>query len=140
MSWLKRVFSSMSPSSFNPVMAQSSYNAPLSSGFAGNPGLTSRTEWGSQKSDLPLEYVGIQGEYDPQGLAKRVAQRFDQHPQVSKIETLCIIQNGARISLLGKIDDGVLLQQVIDLAKQVSGTKGVDVSQVVIEHSLIKAG
>jgi hypothetical protein len=59
---------------------------------------------------------------------------------VKNIETLCILQNGARISLLGKIDDAVLLQQVIDLAKQVSGTKEVDISQVVIERSLIKAG
>lgn len=139
MSWLKRVFSSMSPSSFNPAMVQSNYNATLSSGFSGNPGLSSHKEWGSQNPDIPLEYVGIQGEYDPQGLAKRVAQRFEQHPLVKNIETLCILQNGARISLLGKIDDAVLLQQVIDLAKQVSGTKEVDVSQVVIERSLIKA-
>jgi GETHR pentapeptide repeat (5 copies) len=80
-----------------------------------------------------IEYVGLQGEYDPQGLAKRVARAFDQHPQVRQIRTLCIIQHEAQITLLGKVSSAALLQQVIELAQQVEGTRKVDVDQVVVE-------
>jgi hypothetical protein len=130
MSWLERVFSMMSNSGLQPEMAMASY--------AATPSFVTKADRASQRRTstvlpaLPLEYTGIHGEYDPQGLAKRVAQAFDQHPQMQRIETLCIIQHGSKISLLGKVTDKAQLQQVVELAKQVEGTKEVDVQQVAV--------
>jgi hypothetical protein len=123
----------MNASGLQPEPAISGYGANLPASLPG------RLDWTpARKTEtaltLPLEYVGIHGEYDPQGLAKRVAQAFDQHSEIRQINTLCIIQHGNRISLLGKVDNLNTLRQVIDLAKQVDGTKEVDVHQVVVEN------
>ncbi len=85
-------------------------------------------------AQIPLEYVGLQGEYDPQGLAKRVAFAFDHHSELHHLNTLCILQQGNRICLLGKVATATLLQKVIACARQVEGLQGVDVSQVSIEQ------
>jgi hypothetical protein len=133
MSWLQRVFLMMSNSALQPEVAMGSY-ANLTATLPANP--LGKTDRPSRKTEtlpaIPSEFVGLHGEYDPQGLAKRVAQAFDQHPQVQQIKTLCIIQHGSQITLLGKVADTVLLQQVVELAKQVEGTKEVNVEQVVI--------
>ncbi|MBF2049006.1 MAG: BON domain-containing protein [Leptolyngbya sp. IPPAS B-1204] len=129
MSWLQRVFSLMHQSSFQPEAAVSSYTLSLNS--VSNP-----TDWLPQPKEsqpaYPLEYVGLNGEYDPQGLAKRVAQALDQHPQVQNIKTLCIIQHGNRITLLGKVTSAAQLRQVVEVVEQVAGVKDVDVDQVTI--------
>jgi hypothetical protein len=134
MSWLQRVFSLMHQSSFQPEATIGSCALNLNSGL-------SRTDWMPQRKEvqpaLPLEYVGLHGEYDPQGLAKRVAQALDQHPQVKHIKTVCIIQHGSKISLLGKVTTAAQLQQVIEVAHQVEGTKEVDVQQVVVEEAFL---
>ncbi len=131
MSWLQRVFSIMSNSGLQPEMAMGGY--PLTSSLVGSP-----ERLPQRKAELvlpvPLEYMGIQGEYDPQGLAKRVAQAFDHHPQTQKIKTLCIIQHGSKITLLGKVASLAELQQIIEVAQQVEGTKDIDVQQVAIEQ------
>lgn len=139
MSWLQRVFLMMSPSGFQPEAAISNYGINLGANL---PSLPKRTDWihpsRLEPPAIPPECVGLQGEYDPQGLAKRVAQAFDQHPQIRQIQTLCIIQHGSRISLLGKVASINLLQQVVEVAKQVEGTQEVDVQQVVIENQLTR--
>lgn len=86
-------------------------------------------------AQIPLEYVGVDGEYDPQGLAKRVALAFDQHSELHNLNTLCILQQGSRICLLGKVATVSLLQRVIACVKQVEGVQAVDVSQVSVEQA-----
>lgn len=133
MSWLQRVFMLMNSSGLQPEPA-------ISGGYGVNltASLPGRMDWTPQRkaetsTTLPLEYVGIHGEYDPHGLAKRVAQAFDQHSEIGQINTLCIIQHGNRINLLGKVANAEILRQVITVAKQVDGTREVDVNQVVVE-------
>lgn len=141
MSWLQRVFSLMNSSSLQPEIAvNGSYVASLTTSLSSQSNSASPfSRISPRKLDtpsVPLEYRGINGEYDPQGLAKRIAQAFDQHPQVQQIKTLCIIQHGSKISLLGKVVDDAQLQQVIDVAKQVDGIQEIDVQQVVVERQL----
>lgn len=130
MSWLQRVFSVMGQSALQPAVS-GSHHQTLDAAI---PGL----DWSyAPRKDVidprfPIEYMGIQGEYDPQGLAKRVAYAFDQHAEIKQIDTLCIIQHGSKISLLGKVNDQASLGKLIVLAKQVSGTQDVDVNQVVV--------
>lgn len=133
MSWLQRVFMLMNSSGLQPEPAMSGYGVNLTATLPGKLDWTSQRKTESSVMTLPLEYVGIHGEYDPHGLAKRVAQAFDQHSEIRQINTLCIIQHGNRINLLGKVANKDVLRQVIDLAKQVDGTKEVDVNQVVVE-------
>lgn len=134
MSWSQRVFSVMGGTSRPAETVMGNYQLNL------HPSLSHRSDWLPEKRiepAIPLEYRGVHGEYDPQGLAKRVAQAFDQHPQVQQIKTLCIIQHGNKITLLGKVTSDTQLQQVIEVARQVEGTKEVDVHQVVVEESLL---
>jgi hypothetical protein len=133
MSWLQRVFMLMNSSGLQPEPALSGYGVNLGATLPGKLDWTPQRRTDSAAMTLPLEYVGIHGEYDPHGLAKRVAQAFDQHSEIRQINTLCIIQHGNRINLLGKVANTAVLHQVIDLAKQVDGTKEVDVNQVVVE-------
>lgn len=88
----------------------------------------------SKRIFLPMS--GTSSESDPQGLAKRVACAFDQHPYICKIDTLCILQQGNKIGLLGKVDSPKCLAQVIEYAKQIEGVREVDISQVVVESPL----
>lgn len=129
MSWLQRVFLMMSSSTLQPEVATGNYGMNLTAALP-------TTDWLPAKKPepvIPLEFVGINGEYDPQGLAKRVAQALDQHPEAQQIRTLCILQTGSRISLLGKVANTTLLQQIVAIVQQVNGTKEVDVQQVVVE-------
>lgn len=131
MSWLQRVFLLMSHSGLQPEPALSGYGMSLITSTYSEQNFSAST---NKPLRMPSpEYRGLTGEYDPQGLAKRVAQAFDRHPTMRHVDTLCILQQGNQISLLGKIADDQLLQQVIELAKQVEGTATVDVSQVVVE-------
>lgn len=136
MSWLQRVFMLMNSSGLQPEPVLGSYGVNLGASLPGRLDWTPQRKTESSTMTLPLEYVGIQGEYDPHGLAKRVAQAFDQHAEIAKIDTLCIIQHGNRINLLGKVANADILHQVIALAKQVEGIKEVDVNQVVVESSI----
>jgi hypothetical protein len=127
MSWSQRVFLIMNQSNGQPNVATSSHSA--SSGISTVQTVAIKT------AALPLEYRGLSGEYDPQGLAKRVAHRLDRHPLTQGIKTLCILQQGNQINFLGKVDNAAQLQQVVELTRTVEGTKTVDVSQVVVAPS-----
>ncbi len=137
MSWLQRVFLLMTHSGLQPEPALGGYAmnlvSPSSSSYTGQ--ILPRQNDKLLKTP-PIEYLGLKGEYDPQGLAKRVAYAFDHHPQIRHINTLCILQRGNQIGLLGKVETAQQLQQVIELARQVEGTKDVDISQVVVEDGL----
>lgn len=127
MSWSQRVFLIMNQSSGQPKAVPSIYSA--SSSVSGS---LSGMQAVALKTALPSEYTGLHGEYDPQGLAKRVAHRLDCHSLTQTIQTLCILQQGNQISFLGKVETAAQLQQVVELTKQVEGTQAVDVSQVVV--------
>lgn len=136
MSWLQRIFSMMTHHSVKPEQMQQVQILGTTSGLNYEHQQTQNHTSHVHDPSLPPEYIGIKGEYDLTGLAKRVALALDADPEVSWIKTLCIIQHGARISFLGKVASAESLNKVIALANQVEGTREVDVSQVVIENSV----
>lgn len=81
---------------------------------------------------IPPERVGLDGEYDESGLAKRVAQAFDNTANLDDIETLWVAQTGSTVVLKGKVPSQELLQQVVSVARGVKGATAVDTSQVTI--------
>lgn len=83
-------------------------------------------------SDIPPAKVGINGEYDESGLAKRVAKAFDEDAELTDIETLWVAQLSGTVVLKGKVPDQALLDKFVSVAEGVNGATSVDTSQVTV--------
>lgn len=81
---------------------------------------------------IPPERVGLSGEYDQSGLAKRVALAFDQDPQLDDVNTLWVAQTGSTVVLKGKVPSQEILNKMISVARSVHGTTNVDTNQATI--------
>jgi osmotically-inducible protein OsmY len=76
------------------------------------------------------ERIGLNGEYDQSGLAKRVALAFDQDPDLDDIDTLWVAQTGGTVVLKGQVPSQEILNQMVAVAHAVNGTTDVDTTQV----------
>jgi hypothetical protein len=85
---------------------------------------------------IPPERVGLFGEYDHHGLAKRVSLAFSQNFEPCEIEKLRIRQRGAVVVLIGEIQSQWLLIKMVKLAMSTSGTADVEVNGVVVGDHL----
>jgi len=84
-------------------------------------------------TSLPPERIGIAGEYDENGLAKRVALAFDEDPELDDIGSLWVAQKGGTVVLKGKVPSQGFLEKAVNIAEFQPGTLSVDTSQVNIE-------
>lgn len=82
---------------------------------------------------IPPERLGLQGEYDQSGLAKRVALAFDQDSQLKDIETLWVAQTSRTVVLKGKVPSQEILNKMVTVARSVHGATDVQTDQVTIE-------
>jgi DNA-binding NarL/FixJ family response regulator len=89
-----------------------------------------------QTSTIPVERVGIQGEFSLSGIAERVAKEFQKDPMLADISTIYIAQEDDAIVLTGTIADASLLRRMENIARQVQGVKKVYTSQVAIQQEL----
>lgn len=111
MGWLKRLFGMEKPQSAPqaaPVAAQSA------------------------EPSIPPERVGLSGEYDQSGLAKRVALAFDNDPDIDDVDTLYVAQTSSTVVLKGTAPNQQILNKMIATAQQVDGATSVDADQVTI--------
>jgi osmotically-inducible protein OsmY len=76
------------------------------------------------------ERIGLNGEYDQSGLAKRVALAFDQDPDLDDVDTLWVAQTGGTVVLKGQVPSQDILEKMVAVAENVNGTTGVDTTQV----------
>lgn len=135
MTWLERQFGQQNTSS---KQEDSKHDAQAAEEQM-SPGLTGEYDWelrekaGMHKPPTLPEYMGFEGEYDPNGLAKRVAAAFDRDPNIKHIDTLGIAQDGSTIILTGSIPNQSILSHVEAVAAKVDGTKAVDLRQVEIK-------
>ena len=114
MSWLKRLFGMEKPSaapSYAPQQQAPSAQAPTS---------------------VPPERIGLSGEYDQSGLAKRVALEFDEEPDLDDIDTIYVAQTGSVVVLKGKAPNQQLLNKMVSVAQRVNGATEVNSDQVEI--------
>ncbi len=112
MGWLKRLFGLEKPQSAPPA--------------------TQAAQPSSTQESIPPERVGLNGEYDQSGLAKRVALAFDEDPQLDDIDTLWVAQTGGTVVLKGKVPSQDILNKMVSVARGVSGATGVDTDQVTV--------
>jgi osmotically-inducible protein OsmY len=81
---------------------------------------------------IPPERVGLSGEFDQSGLAKRVAAAFDADPGLDDVHTLYVAQTGGTVVLKGSVPSQAILDKMASVAKGVSGATGVTTDQVTI--------
>jgi hypothetical protein len=115
MGWLQRLFGLEKP-------ANAQVNPPVAA--------EASTEAGTES--VPPERVGLSGEYDQSGLAKRVALAFDQDANLADEERLWVAQTGSTVVLKGEVTDQATLDQMVSVAQGVSGCTNVDTSQVTV--------
>ncbi|WP_341526323.1 phospholipid-binding protein [Nostoc sp. UHCC 0302] len=119
MGWLKRLFGMEKPQNaeVNPTpqaVPQAVTTAPTAT------------------QSIPPERLGLNGEYDQSGLAKRVALAFDQDPQLDDVNTLWVAQTGSTVVLKGKVPSQDILNKMVSVASSVNGATNVDTTQATI--------
>lgn len=78
---------------------------------------------------IPPERIGLNGEYDQSGLAKRVAKAFDAEPELADNERVWIAQTGGTVVIKGDVPNQHELNLMINIAQKVHGATGVDITQ-----------
>jgi hypothetical protein len=114
MGWLDRLFGHHDATAAAPAPAAA-------------PAQTPATATGT----IPPERVGLNGEYDQSGLAKRVAKAFDE-AGFQDHQTVWIAQTGTTVVLKGKCHDQDLLNKMVAAAKAVKGAGAVETNQVTV--------
>lgn len=84
---------------------------------------------------IPPERVGIDGEYDYNGLANRVMQALEQQFSYEDLQHLKVHQRGTVVMLSGKLPSQQLLQQIRCASLNVSGATDVETRGVSIAPS-----
>jgi DNA-binding response OmpR family regulator len=91
-----------------------------------------------EKNTIPIERIGLYGEYNLSGLAQRVATTFKKDFMLSELSTVYVAQKGSTIVLKGAIADETMLKRMKNLAREVKGVAKVDTQQVNIISSRIE--
>ncbi|MGB3402430.1 MAG: BON domain-containing protein [Microcoleaceae cyanobacterium] len=81
---------------------------------------------------VPAERVGLDGEYDQNGLAKRVIQAFEADSELAPIETVYVAQSGKIVILKGTIPNAETLDKMVNVAEDVEGVSQVETDQVTV--------
>lgn len=85
---------------------------------------------------IPPERMGLFGEYDHKGLAKRVSLAFSQNFEPDEIKKLRVNQRGAVVVLIGEIPNQRLLIKLVNIAMEVDGAVDVEINGVSVAHNL----
>ena len=120
MSWLKRMFGMEKPAAAKVAPTP----APGATPPAGSPDAGADT--------IPPYRLGLEGEYDDSGLAKRVALAFDNDADLNDIETLWVAQLSSKVVLKGQVPTQADLDKCVQVASGVMGATEVDASQVTV--------
>ncbi|MCC3404324.1 MAG: BON domain-containing protein [Microcoleus sp. PH2017_10_PVI_O_A] len=125
MGWLKRLFGLEKLENQETVEAPA-YQAPVAQSQAQAQPAAASTQ------TIPPERMGLNGEYDQSGLAKRVAQAFDANPDVADIETVYVAQHGSTVVLKGTVPSQEIVSTLVTIARGVNGATGVETNQVTV--------
>ncbi len=122
MGWLKRLFGMGKPKDAQVNPTPQPQAAPS----------TSTAQASSATQSIAPERVGLNGEYDQSGLAKRVALAFDEDSQLDDIDTLWVAQTSSTVVLKGTVPNQDILNKMVSVANGVNGATNVDTSQVTV--------
>ncbi len=127
MGWLQRLFGIAKPddAQVNPTPVADDSAAPQEQ----DPSVASDL---TDSNAIPPERVGLSGEYDQSGLAKRVALAFDQDSSLENVDTVYVAQTGSVVVLKGEAPSQEILNQMISVALNVNGATNVESDQVTV--------
>ena len=133
MGFLKRIFKQDKPAGASTkagrrTRAKKAAPAPT----AAAPTAAAPANTPAAEDDIPDYKVGLTGEFDESGLAKRVTLAFDEDSQLDDVETLWVAQLSSKVVLKGKVPSQDILDKMVAVAKSVDGATAVDTSQVEI--------
>lgn len=120
MAWLQRLFG------VNKADIGKRTQTPRTGGGGGGMGATAER--------IAPEHMGLNGEFDQNGLAKRVALALDDDGKIQDIKTLTIAQMGDKVVLKGRVIDRDTLMKIVTIARAVRGVKDVMTDQVTFER------
>jgi hypothetical protein len=83
---------------------------------------------------IPPERVGLNGEYDHHGLAKRVLDAFQQQYGSDELRSLKVKQRGAVVVLVGKVRTQALLIRLAQTALSMTGAVAVETHGVTVQE------
>jgi len=86
-------------------------------------------------ASIPPERIGLNGEYDHNGLAKRVLLAFQQEFAADTLTDIRVKQRGRVVILMGKVCSNRLLARMIQVALKVHGAADVESYGVAVETS-----
>jgi hypothetical protein len=81
-------------------------------------------------STIPPERVGLNGEYDHNGLAKRVMLAFQENMSIADIAELRVMQRGRVVILMGRLPHQHVLTQLTNIALSVDGAGDVETTGI----------
>ena len=81
-------------------------------------------------------YVGVDGNYDEQGLAQRINAKIQGRPDLlSQVDSLTVTQQGGQVIYSGVVQNAAVVEQLEAIAWQEVGTESVNIDQLeVIER------
>lgn len=85
---------------------------------------------------IPPERIGLNGEYDHGGLAKRVALEFSKTFEPNELNNLKIAQRGTVVVLLGDICSQQFLIKLVNTVMSVRGAVDVEINGVCVAQPL----
>lgn len=114
------------------------YRSLASFSMVGREGLSmgQSTAATSLFTTIPPERVGLNGEYDHNGLARRVVQALGQQFEPAEIAGLRVSQRGAVVILMGNISSQRLLIRLVNVAMGISGATDVELNGVRVADCL----
>jgi len=133
MGWMERIFGKdTAEQAKGSGLAQLSLDA-FSAAPPANPAAASSADSAAAGGEeIPPERLGLNGEYDQSGLAKRVTLAFDKDAQAAAIETVWVAQTGGTVVLKGSVPDQAMLNHLVAIASKVYGATGVETDQVTV--------
>lgn len=90
----------------------------------------SQTAFCSLFRTIPPERVGLNGEYDHSGLAKRVLQALKTRFAAKDLQGLRVMQRGKVVILLGSVASMELLKQCVSIAQRIEGAIDVEINGI----------
>jgi hypothetical protein len=91
------------------------------------------TGFSSLFRSIPPERIGLNGEYDHGGLAKRVKKTLLSKFSAEQLQALSIAQRGRVVILTGKLPDRAHLEKIVETALSVSGAISVETHGIAVD-------
>lgn len=85
---------------------------------------------------IPPERIGLSGEYDHKGLAKRVTLAVNENFDPTELGNIRIKQRGAVVILIGKIPSQRTLIKLVNVVMAVNGAVDVEINGISVAHRL----